>query len=113
MRNSQSFFFLTHTNICTAQSNTKKLKIVTCMAHLLRCGLGINSRFISHLSPSSESVGMSNNYTTMLVGSQDTPGVRGCWGRFRCRGALPQGPLPTPLTVLSGPAHLQVLGFPC
>lgn len=39
-----------------AQSNTKKLKIATCMAHLLFFrGLRINSCFVSHLSPSSES----------------------------------------------------------
>lgn len=38
-----------------AQSKTKELKIVTCVAHLLFfCGLAISSCFISHLSPQLE-----------------------------------------------------------
>lgn len=77
-----------------AQSNTKKLKTVTCMAHLLFFwGLGINSWFISYLSPSSASTGTGKNHSTMAAGSQDIPGLNRVQGQAQEQGALPEGAL--------------------
>lgn len=91
----QSFFFppLIYTRSCMAQSNMKKLKIVTCVARSFFF-LWTWHQLLLYLSLWSQLREQRNRQEPAQQAGGEPGPSWGCRGRLRRAGALPQEPLP-------------------